>query len=179
MNSEKPVCGLLYTAPRRGVSSAGRAPALQAGGHRFDPGTLHFTNQHSLADCLCDVAPSLQRCHHHWHLRPMRLLDSSQAHGRMNRVITPGQGFYGSAVGVSLRLVVLADCTPRYLAWLEDTEVNRYLETRWSVQSLDSIRTYVSAQLAAVDSYLFAIEAESEHVGNLKIGPINPHHGCA
>ena len=25
----------------RGVSSAGRAPALQAGGHRFDPGTLH------------------------------------------------------------------------------------------------------------------------------------------
>src|SRR5436309_7578107 len=27
--------------PVRGVSSAGRAPALQAGGHRFDPGTLH------------------------------------------------------------------------------------------------------------------------------------------
>ena len=26
---------------RWGVSSAGRAPALQAGGHRFDPGTLH------------------------------------------------------------------------------------------------------------------------------------------
>ncbi len=24
-----------------GVSSAGRAPALQAGGHRFDPDTLH------------------------------------------------------------------------------------------------------------------------------------------
>ena len=30
-----------YTGPARGVSSAGRAPALQAGGHRFDPGTLH------------------------------------------------------------------------------------------------------------------------------------------
>src|SRR6185437_13099553 len=26
---------------RRGHSSAGRAPALQAGGHRFDPGWLH------------------------------------------------------------------------------------------------------------------------------------------
>jgi hypothetical protein len=26
---------------RRGCSSAGRAPALQAGGHRFDPGQLH------------------------------------------------------------------------------------------------------------------------------------------
>jgi hypothetical protein len=34
---------LLSTLRRaRGVSSAGRAPALQAGGHRFDPDTLHF-----------------------------------------------------------------------------------------------------------------------------------------
>ena len=32
---------LAYTLNPRGVSSAGRAPALQAGGHRFDPGTLH------------------------------------------------------------------------------------------------------------------------------------------
>ena len=32
--------------PRKwGVSSAGRAPALQAGGHRFDPGTLHQRSQ--------------------------------------------------------------------------------------------------------------------------------------
>ena len=31
--------------PKRGVSSAGRAPALQAGGHRFDPGTLHQRSQ--------------------------------------------------------------------------------------------------------------------------------------
>jgi hypothetical protein len=29
------------TMRARGVSSDGRAPALQAGGHRFDPGTLH------------------------------------------------------------------------------------------------------------------------------------------
>ena len=28
-----------------GVSSAGRAPALQAGGHRFDPGTLHHSKE--------------------------------------------------------------------------------------------------------------------------------------
>ena len=31
--------------PKWGVSSAGRAPALQAGGHRFDPGTLHQRSQ--------------------------------------------------------------------------------------------------------------------------------------
>ena len=97
----------------------------------------------------------------------------------MTRLITPGQRFYGAAVGISLRLVVIEDCTPHYLAWLEDPEVNRYLETRWSAQSLETIRAFVTAQLAAEDSYLFAIEAEGDHVGNLKIGPINPYHGCA
>ena len=29
----------------RGCSSAGRAPALQAGGHRFDPGQLHHPHR--------------------------------------------------------------------------------------------------------------------------------------
>jgi hypothetical protein len=36
----------------RGHSSAGRAPALQAGGRRFDPGWLHHLNEISEA---CDV----------------------------------------------------------------------------------------------------------------------------
>ena len=35
------MCTLKMVKTLRGVSSAGRAPALQAGGHRFDPGTLH------------------------------------------------------------------------------------------------------------------------------------------
>ncbi len=30
-----------FAKPARGLSSAGRAPALQAGGHRFDPDRLH------------------------------------------------------------------------------------------------------------------------------------------
>ena len=34
-------CTFKTEDPLWGVSSAGRAPALQAGGHRFDPGTLH------------------------------------------------------------------------------------------------------------------------------------------
>jgi ribosomal-protein-alanine N-acetyltransferase len=97
----------------------------------------------------------------------------------MTRLITPRQRFRDAAAGISLRLVVLDDCTPRYLTWLEDPEVNRYLEARWRAQSLETIRAFVTAQLAAVDSYLFAIEAESAHVGNLKIGPINPDHRCA
>jgi hypothetical protein len=37
----------------RGVSSAGRAPALQAGGHRFDPGTLHHPQRACLSRLRC------------------------------------------------------------------------------------------------------------------------------
>jgi hypothetical protein len=33
--------------PGWGRSSAGRAPALQAGGHRFDPGRLHHSRLQS------------------------------------------------------------------------------------------------------------------------------------
>jgi len=33
---------------------------------------------------------------------------------------------------VTLRPVTLADVTPAYVAWLNDPEVNRYLETRFS-----------------------------------------------
>src|SRR5579871_3885175 len=34
---------------RRGVSSAGRAPGLQPGGHRFDPDTLHAVTRPATA----------------------------------------------------------------------------------------------------------------------------------
>src|SRR5690625_699777 len=37
----------------RGLSSAGRAPALQAGGRRFDPGRLHLP--------ICAIASLLER----------------------------------------------------------------------------------------------------------------------
>lgn len=95
------------------------------------------------------------------------------------RLIAPEEFFAGQRVG--LRLVTLADCTPAYVAWLEDSDVNRYLETRWSPQSMESVRQFVTAMLGGSANYLFAIvETDSgRHVGNLKIGPINAHHGFA
>ena len=36
--------GAARRATVRGLSSAGRAPALQAGGHRFDPDRLHHVS---------------------------------------------------------------------------------------------------------------------------------------
>jgi len=82
---------------------------------------------------------------------------------------------------VSLRPVTLADVGERYRGWLNDPDVNRYLETRFSVWTLDSIEGFVRSKRTADGEFLLAIclPAGGEHIGNLKIGPINPHHRYA
>lgn len=96
-----------------------------------------------------------------------------------DRAVAPGETFVGPLV--SLRPVRAEDCCDRYVAWLEDPQVNRYLETRWTPQSLETVRDFVAAMIASPDSYLFAIveNGTGVHVGNIKVGPINRHHGFA
>lgn len=75
---------------------------------------------------------------------------------------------------ISLRLLEISDCQKYYLDWLNDKEVNQYLETRWQEQSLDSIKDFVATIRESSHSYLFAIIYEGKHVGNIKMGPIHP-----
>lgn len=80
---------------------------------------------------------------------------------------------------ISLRTIELSDCTQNYLDWLNDTEVNQYLETRLYEQSLNSIADFVKSMRESSTCYLFAIIYENKHVGNIKIGPINSFHKFA
>jgi [ribosomal protein S5]-alanine N-acetyltransferase len=95
------------------------------------------------------------------------------------RAISPDERLEGERV--TLRLVTRADCTARYVAWLADPEVNRYLETRWSPQPLESVRAFVDGMLESTHSYLFAIvrRETGEHVGNVKVGPVDARHAYA
>jgi hypothetical protein len=95
----------------------------------------------------------------------------------LGRRVDPQERFRGSKI--VLRLAGLDDCNDQYLAWLKDPTVNQYLETRWREQTLESIRAFVAAQSASPDSYLFAILEADRHIGNIKVGPILPHHECA
>lgn len=99
------------------------------------------------------------------------------------RAIAPGEllrspGAGTASGGVSLRLVTLEDVTDRYVGWLEDAEVNAYLETRYAPQTLESVHAFVVSMVESPHSYLFAIveNASDRHVGNVKIGPVNPRH---
>ena len=80
---------------------------------------------------------------------------------------------------INLRTVEISDCKQYYLDWLNDKEVNQYLETRWTKQSIDKIKDFVQSIRDSRDSYLFAIIFKGKHVGNIKIGPIHLKYKCA
>jgi [ribosomal protein S5]-alanine N-acetyltransferase len=82
---------------------------------------------------------------------------------------------------VRLRPVAMADCSERYVSWLRDPLVNRFLETRWSEQTIETVQAFVGAMLESPHSHLLAIveRATERHVGNVKIGPVNAPHSFA
>ncbi len=70
---------------------------------------------------------------------------------------------------LTLRLLDEADITDRYLAWFRDAEVTRFLEAR-DISRADAIE-----HLRRPGQYVYAIEWDGRHVGNVKIGPIDRH----
>jgi RimJ/RimL family protein N-acetyltransferase len=61
---------------------------------------------------------------------------------------------------------------------LQDPAVHRFLETRHSVQTLESVRGFVAYINAKPDEHLFGIfmKGTDRHIGNVKIGPIVAPH---
>lgn len=96
------------------------------------------------------------------------------------RQVVADDWFAGEKIG--LRLVRMQDCTDRYVTWLNDPEISGHLEAKWHAPyTLEQVEAYVRAELESTRNYLFAIiDRESEkHIGNIKIGPIDPNHNYA
>lgn len=80
---------------------------------------------------------------------------------------------------VVLRELTCDDVGPRYLTWMNDSQVNQYLETRWSEHDLEGIRSFVEAKLNSENEFLLGIFWNDCHVGNIKLGPVRvPHMRC-
>ena len=82
---------------------------------------------------------------------------------------------------IYLRKIRLSDVTEAYCRWMNDTEVVRYLETRFVSRSQEQIEAYVKHMEKDPDSVFMAIIAKDQdrHMGNIKIGPINKFHRFA
>lgn len=70
----------------------------------------------------------------------------------------------------------------RYVEWLNDPDVNRYLEVRLDRQDLAKVRDFVRSVNESDSSLLLGIFAMDRgptgwHIGNIKLGPILWSHG--
>ena len=76
------------------------------------------------------------------------------------------------------RTLGVEDVSDRYLAWLNDPETNQFMETRFEPQTRESCTQFVLDKERDAFSHLFGIFIKDslEHIGNIKLGFINPHH---
>lgn len=77
-----------------------------------------------------------------------------------------------------LRTLTASDATDQYVAWLNDSRVNAYLETRFSAQTIETVREYVDSMIVSSHDFFFAIcyRSGEKHIGNIRLGHINWHH---
>lgn len=68
---------------------------------------------------------------------------------------------------------------PDYVAWLNEPEINRYLESRFVQHTLETTREYVTSMLDSPNNLMLGIRhhALDMHVGNIKLGPFDKTHG--
>jgi RimJ/RimL family protein N-acetyltransferase len=82
---------------------------------------------------------------------------------------------------IYLREVRLSDVNNNYYSWLNDPEVNLFLETKYFPRSIENILNYVKEMDGNPNEIFFAIclNDNNEHIGNIKLGPINWIHRFA
>ena len=84
---------------------------------------------------------------------------------------------------IILKTLNINDYSLRYYNWLEDKRVNKYLETRFKKNTKKDIINFIKHNNKSQDVCLFGIFIDnlstSNHIGNIKIGPINFNHKYA
>ena len=80
---------------------------------------------------------------------------------------------------LKMRTLNANDASEEYLSWMQDYEINKYLESRFYVpQDTGDLIDFINSVNASEDSLLFGIflKENSQHIGNIKIGPIIARH---
>lgn len=80
---------------------------------------------------------------------------------------------------VALFVIEGSHVTHEYVSWLSDPAVNRFLESRFARHDHASTVAYVNRMLADPNALMLGIRSLEldRHVGNIKLAPIDRHHG--
>ena len=74
-----------------------------------------------------------------------------------------------------LRPLTLADASPAYVGWLNDPEVNKYLESRHVRHTLEGTADFVRSRIEDPNALFLGVflNEGDRHVGNVKLEPID------
>lgn len=75
---------------------------------------------------------------------------------------------------VVLRPLSPQQVSERYLRWVNDPQVNRYTDLRGREHLRDEIERYVASVSVDPLCAIWGIYVGTEHIGNVKFGPLNP-----
>lgn len=81
---------------------------------------------------------------------------------------------------IFLRRLTEEDATQEYVDWMNDPEINQYLESRFYTQTIESTKVFIRS-VTNDNNYQFGIflNESGKHIGNIKIGSINHYHRYA
>jgi|ETNmetMinimDraft_16_1059900.scaffolds.fasta_scaffold27762_2 RimJ/RimL family protein N-acetyltransferase len=71
-----------------------------------------------------------------------------------------------------------SDITNQYIEWINDPEVNRYLESRHHVQNRNTVENWVRSTNSDPTRCLIGIFRKKEHLGNITLYMIDSVHKC-
>ena len=81
---------------------------------------------------------------------------------------------------IFLRRLTEEDATEEYVRWMNDPDINQYLESRFYTQTIESTKAFIRS-VTNDNNYQFGIFVKDteKHIGNIKIGGINLYHKFA
>ena len=78
-----------------------------------------------------------------------------------------------------LRVLQVRDISEAYINWLNNHEIMQYTEQTRTTHNEQNVASFVSSMLDSSENYLFGIFDDANHIGNIKIGPIDSFHKTA
>lgn len=80
----------------------------------------------------------------------------------------------------TLRPLTVADVSPRYLSWLSEDRVLRFINGARGDNQLEELKSYVAQREGRVDVLFLGIFTHAgEHIGNIKYEPVDCRRGIA
>jgi ribosomal-protein-alanine N-acetyltransferase len=103
--------------------------------------------------------------------------------GRMSSLMKSDQMKLADLTGINFRLAPFTEehVSDSYVGWLNDPEVNRFLEARFTENTTKSVSAYIQTYYGDIEAYMWGIfpNDSGELIGTATLRSINRNHGTA